>query len=192
MEFFRKIDYFLLRFINEGLSNEFFDFLMPYWRDKLFWIPLYFVVLILILLKYKRRAWIPVILILLTITVSDYVSSSVIKPLFERARPCQMTEAFPWLHVLINCGGGLSFTSSHATNHFAIATVFTFFIGSFQKWIGPLLYIWAASVAFGQVYVGVHYPSDIAAGALLGISISFLLIRLYKFAGRKFPNLAVQ
>jgi undecaprenyl-diphosphatase len=65
------------------------------------------------------------------------------------------------------CGSNPSFTSSHALNHFAFAA---FVVNSFKgisKWI-YLLFVWAAIISYSQVYVGVHYPSDVIAGGLLG------------------------
>jgi undecaprenyl-diphosphatase len=65
------------------------------------------------------------------------------------------------------CGSNPSFTSSHALNHFAFAA---FVVSSFKgvsKWI-YLLFVWAAIISYSQVYVGVHYPSDVIAGGLLG------------------------
>jgi undecaprenyl-diphosphatase len=85
-----------------------------------------------------------------------------------------------------HCGSGFSFVSNHATNHFGMG-VFSFVtlrhvIGKWA-WLGPL---WAFSIAYAQVYVGIHYPLDIIAGAglgtLFGISTGTLFNKRYGFA----------
>ncbi|MBT5990208.1 MAG: phosphatase PAP2 family protein, partial [Bacteroidetes bacterium] len=66
---------------------------------------------------------------------------------------------------------GFSFPSSHATNHFAVAVYLTTLFYSKWKWILPLSILWAFSISYSQIYVGVHYPVDVVTGALLGTSI---------------------
>jgi undecaprenyl-diphosphatase len=67
-----------------------------------------------------------------------------------------------------------SFTSSHAANHFGMAMfIYTTFKTRFPKW-PALFFVWAFLISFAQVYVGVHYPLDITAGALIGILIGYL------------------
>jgi undecaprenyl-diphosphatase len=81
--------------------------------------------------------------------------------------------------LLEHCSGGFSFTSSHATNHFGFAMfVFLTTKDVFGKW-GRWLFVWAATISYGQVYVGVHYPVDILFGALLGICIGTLTAGYY-------------
>lgn len=75
------------------------------------------------------------------------------------------------MNLLIACGGGYSFPSTHAANHFALAF---FLINMFyRRWklILPLVFLWAFAVSFAQVYVGVHYPLDITFGAAIGALI---------------------
>jgi undecaprenyl-diphosphatase len=71
---------------------------------------------------------------------------------------------------LVGCGPGKSFPSSHATNNFALATILTYYFRKYRYWF----YSIAALVAFSRVYVGVHYPIDISAGAILGTSVGLL------------------
>ena len=71
--------------------------------------------------------------------------------------------------------GGYSFTSSHATNHFGFAVYIYLTLGNIiGKWKYAFL-VWAAVIAYGQVYVGVHTPLDIICGALLGVTIGFII-----------------
>jgi membrane-associated phospholipid phosphatase len=82
-----------------------------------------------------------------------------------------------WLFLARYCGANGSFTSSHAFNHFAFAT---YVYLSFRKFSAKyvLMFLWAGIIAYSQVYVGVHYPSDILAGGILGIVFGWLGARI--------------
>ena len=75
------------------------------------------------------------------------------------------------------CGANGSFTSSHAMNHFAFAAYVYFTFRRFSAYFS-LLFIWAAFISFSQVYVGVHYPSDVLCGGLLGCGFGWIAARI--------------
>jgi membrane-associated phospholipid phosphatase len=104
----------------------------------------------------------------------------VIKPTIQRVRPCNQVDMQKTVVLRVHCGGGYSFTSSHATNHFALAVFLIFAIGRHFRRIAIPLLLWAASIAYGQVYVGVHFPLDILGGALLGTMIGGFIGILYR------------
>ena len=93
----------------------------------------------------------------------------------ERLRPCNDLDLAGQIRVLVDCGSGFSFVSSHATNHFAISFLLISLYYRQWKWIFPLCFLWAFVVSYAQVYVGVHYPFDILGGAALGILIGLLV-----------------
>lgn len=110
----------------------------------------------------------------MTLTLTDQVSSSIIKNLVQRPRPCR--DEFLMSHVrllLANCSGGYSFTSSHSTNHFGFAMFVFLTMQPIMKEWRYIFLAWAATVAYGQVYVGVHYPFDVLCGGLLGSLIGY-------------------
>ena len=165
LDFINSIDISLFRFFNGSLCNSVFDFLMPIITDlNKQRLVLIFVALILLwmLLRGNRRARIAVILLIVTIVFSDQFSSSVIKYWFERPRPCHVLHN---VHLLVSCGSGYSFPSSHAVNNFAGALILSFFFPRSKWWF----FGFASIVAFSRVYVGAHYPSDIAGGAVIGL-----------------------
>jgi len=77
--------------------------------------------------------------------------------------------------LLSSCGGQFSFPSNHASNHFTIALFLISILPRNIKWFKPLLLSWAFSVAFAQVYVGVHFPLDVICGAIIGSMIGTIL-----------------
>ncbi len=173
------LDEQLFQLINEGWQHPWLDAVMPFWRDKRTWIPLYLIIAGFVGYKFKLKGLFLILSLILTVAIADTVSSQLVKKTVHRIRPCNdATLAFD-VRTLVPCGSGYSFTSSHATNHFAVATFLSMTLGFYYRRIRLPLYLWAASIALGQVYVGVHYPLDVIAGALLGAGIAFLIAKLY-------------
>ncbi len=169
-----QLDYQVFYLLNGVLHNGIFDAIIPFWREKYFWAPLYLFLLTFLAYNYRSNFWVIVLFAVLTLVLSDQLSSGLIKPLVNRLRPCNDSSLLETIRILVPCGSGKSFVSSHATNHFAIAVYFIMLFGKQHKWLLPIGLLWAASIAYGQVYVGVHFPLDIVAGALLGILIGRL------------------
>ena len=165
LEWLYSVDLTLFRWGNEALANPVFDWFFVFITEVKNWYVVYAVALISLMWFGKKRGVVTVLLLLLTIVISDQLSSFVVKPLVDRLRPCHVLEH---VRLLVGCGGGKSFTSSHATNNFAMAVLVMHFWPK-AKWY---LLVWAALVSFSRVYVGVHYPSDILGGAILGAAIA--------------------
>jgi len=175
-----ELDRILFESINVGMSNGVFDAIIPWIRNKYVWIPMYVFLIGFLLLNFGKRGYYTLLCILLTVASSDLISSRLIKTTVERIRPCNSEELFESINVLIRCGSGFSFTSSHAANHFALATFFILWMGNYfgnWKW---LFAGWAFIIAFAQVYVGVHYPMDVFAGGILGVIIGKLWFWFYQ------------
>ncbi|UKJ06432.1 phosphatase PAP2 family protein [Solitalea lacus] len=168
-------------FINTGLSNSFFDLLMPLLRNQYFWTPVYVFLIVFFIREYKKKGLYLIGFLLLTFAIADFTSASIIKEYFQRLRPCNDPALVGLVKLRLNrCGNGFSFVSSHAANHFAISM---FLIGTFYqrwKWVLPAALIWAALVCFAQVYVGVHYPFDVTCGGILGLLIGYGVSSLRK------------
>lgn len=185
MEQLLHLDFQLFELINQKGHIPFLDWLMPYWREKSFWIPLYLVLVAFVVFRFKTKAGLFLIMAVLTIGVADTMSSRVVKPSVKRLRPCNDPDRKEEVALLIPCGPGYSFTSSHATNHFALATFLALSLGAVYRFLILPLFLWAFSIAYGQVYVGVHYPLDILAGSLLGILSGWIVYRIYSFVIRR-------
>lgn len=147
--------------------------------NKFFWIPLYLLFLYLLIKHYKKDAvWIILATVIL-IALSDLISVHAFKNTFLRLRPCHNPEIQDLVHLVNNkCGGKYGFYSSHASNHFAIATFMSLFLGSKIKYFTIILIIWAIVISYSRIYLGVHYPADVLAGGLSGIIQAIILYKL--------------
>jgi undecaprenyl-diphosphatase len=95
------------------------------------------------------------------------------KPFFQRLRPCHDPVIQHIVHVVGDCGGQFGFASSHAANCFALAMAFYLLFST--KKLSFFLFLWAIIVSYSRIYVGVHFPSDLIVGALVGVMITILL-----------------
>ncbi len=172
-----KWDISLFEFINHDLSNGFFDMLLPWLREPLFWVPFYIFLISFVFFNFGKKAYWFVIFVILTAASADLISSRAIKKTIKRIRPCN-TEMLQIVER-VHCGAGYSFTSSHAANHFAVATFLIMTIGQILPKIKKWLWLWAASIALAQVYVGVHFPLDVLAGGILGVVLGRLWSMLF-------------
>lgn len=168
----------LFEWINSGLSNGVFDMLLPWVREPLFWMPLYIFIIAFVFFNYGIKAYWFVVFFILTVSTSDMISAKLIKKNVQRVRPCN-TE---YVHVVerVKCGSGFSFTSNHASNHFAMATFLILTLGRYFKKIKVWCWSWAGIVGLAQIYVGVHFPLDIIGGAILGILVGKIWYMLFE------------
>ena len=179
IEDFLKLDQQLFHAINTGLSNVFFDWLMPILRNKYTWVPLYIFIIAFAIKTYKLKGLYLTLFLAVTVGIADFGSSSILKPTFNRLRPCNDIEIQKTVIARVPCGLGKSFPSTHASDHFAIA-IFLIMI-FYKKWkpIISIAIIWAFLICFAQVYVGVHYPFDVIVGMLFGSLIGFFMAKLF-------------
>jgi membrane-associated phospholipid phosphatase len=178
-QWIQPVDLWLLTHINQDWSNGFLDTVLPFFRETLFWFPLYLFLLLTVVTNFPKQGWWWVLGVVLTAALADIVSSQVIKENIMRLRPCQDPEVAHQIRFFVKyCPKSSSFTSSHSTSHFAQAMFFFLTLrGLWPKaW---LFFLWAGAIAFTQVYVAVHYPFDVTCGALLGCGIGFLMAKLY-------------
>lgn len=171
---FQQLDEWLFYAINQGWANPFFDKMMPFITQVDSWLLLYLLGFYILFFRAGREGRVAAIALILTIIATDQLNSSVLKELFGRIRPCHELGD---LRLLVNCGGGKSMPSSHAANNFAAAVVLV----SFFRREAFVLFLVASLMALSRVYVGVHYPFDIIAGAIVGASVGLIITIIIKF-----------
>lgn len=163
-----SIDLYIFNFLNQTISNPLFDKFFPFITDPNHWFIAYIILWFIAILKGGRLGKISAIGIIILIVITDQLSSNVLKPFFERVRPCNVVES---VNILVNCTGSYSMPSSHAVNNFATAV---FFSRLFPK-IKIVLFVVATLISLSRPIVGVHYFSDIFVGALFGALIGYLM-----------------
>jgi len=167
-----------------GWHTAWLDGVMYWVSDREFWFPAYALLLIWLGWKFQWRALGVVLALALTIALSDQVTSSVMKPLFLRLRPCHEPAIDQWVHVVWECGGSYGFASSHAANSFSFA-VLLYLLLHRHRTFTRFLFVWAALVSYSRIYVGAHYPLDVLAGAAVGTAMAILCAGLYRFFVKK-------
>lgn len=169
LEWLNQIDKQLLLAIN-GSHTLFFDHFFSLFTSKEIWYPLYLLLLVLIIYKYKTKGIWVILFLVLSVIISDQLSGF-IKDTVQRLRPSHNPALAGLLNLPAGAGGLYGFLSSHATNAFAL----TVLIGSIAKskriWV--IFVLWAALTAYSRIYVGVHFPFDVTAGAILGSLIGW-------------------
>lgn len=169
-----QLDYKLFTFVNSVTSNSFFDVFFVWITDlhkttyfKIIVIPL---MIFLFGKKFKLLGSLVFLFLLISLAWSDFFGAQ-IKSLVERPRPEFNTE----IQVVKRSDAGhFSFYSNHATNMFNFAT----YTGHFLPQLKIPFYALAGLVGYSRVYNGVHYPSDVAAGSIIGYLWGIIFSRL--------------
>jgi undecaprenyl-diphosphatase len=200
----QALDVELFRFVNERLANPFFDVVMPFASGNVFFVPLVIATGILLVWKGRVRGLVCVLMLALVLPVGDGLIYRTIKHAVGRPRPFLTLTAVrrpgrnnegmarpppstPQPNGKPAPGSG-SMPSAHAANWFAATMIAFIYYRRSLRFMLPL----ALLVSFSRIYNGVHYPSDVLAGAALGAGYAaaavWVLAALWVRAGRRwFP-----
>jgi undecaprenyl-diphosphatase len=176
LDLLHKIDREIFLYFN-GLHNEISGSFWAWITYAPTWIPLYILFVGLFIYHFKKDSIWVIIAVGLVAACTDQVTSSIMKPYFARLRPCHDPVLGLLANVITGCGGKYGFASGHSANAFGFASFTWLALHRRWPWTG-LLFVWAAMVAFSRIMVGVHYPSDITVGALVGMAIAGLIFIL--------------
>ncbi len=142
-----------------GLLNPVFRWLTYAGTSGAVWLAL-----ALVLALFRRR--VQVFVWVLAAELAADLSTDLLKAIFDRARP--------QVSALVARPRSESFPSGHAATSFACATV----IGALEPRLRAAAYVLAAAIAFSRLYVGVHYPLDVLAGAAWGVAVGLAVLRV--------------
>ena len=170
-----EIDTALLFLINKALSNPIFDYIMPKFDDPSNWIPFILLIWIYSFIKDKKNRYKLIILLPLTILFCDQIGGF-IKDFHLRSRPWFTLGTELINHLGKTTGAHLSFPSNHAINISGVSYLFSNIYPNYKKYFWLIAFI----IMYSRIYIGVHYPIDVAFGCLFGIIITFILIKLWE------------
>lgn len=167
----------LLVYLN-NLGIERYDLFWQSITKTTFWIPLFLFFSYLIQKAWAhQKPWISQVTALTTFLVTISLTT-LVKILVSRVRP-SMDQEFSKLLRVLNESSSFSFFSGHAANSFAVTTIVVLLVQRRYP-CAFLFYIWPVLFSFSRIYVGVHYPSDILAGILVGVTLGLLGYRFHK------------
>ncbi|MCM1311637.1 MAG: phosphatase PAP2 family protein [Bacteroides sp.] len=180
MNYITQIDTDILLFFN-GLHHDCMDNAMLVYTNRLTWIPFYMalVVMTFIRMRHNPRAILLFVLCMAAaITVSDQLCGHIIRNAIGRMRPSNPANPISVLLHIVNGyrSGSFGFPSCHAANTMALASALHFVFRN--KWLNAVMAFWVATNCYTRLYLGVHYPGDLLAGAAAGFLVSFLVFGL--------------
>lgn len=164
--------------IRANFSNPIFDSIAKFFGDVV--IPILIVaMLLMIIFKKTRRTGIA---LLISTVVAFIIGNLILKPTIARIRPYDVNTA---IQLIVSAENDFSFPSAHTYFTFTTATV----IFMRYKKIGICCYILAVLMALSRMYLYVHYPTDVIAGAIFGIGFGlfgyFIEKALHNFISSK-------
>lgn len=162
-----------------------YDFFWAMYSDKWTWIPFMLVVVYCLLRPGNwRHRLLMVGSVALLFVLSDFVVSSFIKNVVCRPRPSHDPAVMDLLSYVNGYrGGAYGFPSNHASNGFAAATFLALLLRN--RWVTLSAFLWAIGSCYSRMYLGVHYPTDILCGAMLGIVFAIIIFFIYKKAAKR-------
>lgn len=184
LNFLLNIDFTIFYFINTIFTHQFFD-LFFFWitdlhKTEYFKIIVLPLMLFLFIKSYKKYGFLIFVSLLISLGINDFVGGKV-KNLVQRERP----EFNPAITAIKRShAGSYSFYSNHAANMFTFAS----YTSSFLPQTKIIVYSLASLVAYSRVYNGVHYPSDISFGGLVGLIWGLVSSKLLNFLIVKFKS----
>lgn len=167
-------------------NSPVFDLLMDYVSQMWIFLPLFFYWLYLVYNKAGLKKLLILLSFLVVLIALTDQTSNQIKHAVKRYRPSHNLEIRAQVHSVNGYKGGkYGFFSGHATNSFGVAMLLFLLFKKNKFWLRLSFFLWATLTAYSRIYLGVHYPSDIFVGMLVGIFWGFIVYQLIQYTFKK-------
>ncbi len=181
IEYLLPPDQSIFLFFN-GLHSSWADVFFYWVSNRFVWIPFYAILAFFLIKKWRKKS-IPIfIALILCIFLTDQ-SCNLIKHSVQRPRPSHDPVLSEQVHLVakpdgtLYKGGPYGFPSSHAANSMALALWVILYLGEKRKWLIIIMLCWVLLLSYSRIYLGVHYPSDLMVGWILGACWALVLWR---------------
>jgi undecaprenyl-diphosphatase len=167
-------------------NSPVFDLVMYYVSQMWIFLPLFFYWLYLVYNKVGLKKLLILLSFLVVLIALTDQTSNQTKHAVKRYRPSHNLEIQAQVHSVNGYKGGqYGFFSGHSTNSFGVAMLLFLLFSTNKLWLRLSFFLWAALTAYSRVYLGVHYPSDIFVGMLVGLFWGFIVYQLMQYTFKK-------
>lgn len=173
-----NIDLLVFDFIREAVGQyKFLDYVAIFCADYLGFILLFFLGLFLI--SNLTRSWKMAVEAFVTVFLVRIVIVEFFYFLWPRIRPFVSLNFIP---LIEQASSASSFPSGHASFYFALSVI----VYAYSRRLGEFFFFSSILIAISRVFVGVHWPSDVLVGAIVGMSVAWILHRVFRYFFIKF------
>ena len=168
IEFLNELDTQIFLMFN-GHHSPFFDEFMKLFTGRFIWVPMYAAIALML---WRAGGWTKCLFyilgVALAVTITDQLCAAYIRPAVERLRPSNLENALSQLTYIVGGyrGGSYGFPSCHAAISFALASFVAMLVR--RRAFTAFIIGWAILNSYSRLYLGVHYPGDLMAGAIIG------------------------
>ena len=182
-----NIDTTLFLTINGSFSHRGLDHFFMIATEPMYYVLPVAAAVLFFLKTNRKKTLVVVALAVITVVLTDTLCDQILKPFFNRPRPCHPDLMVQGARCIAGVKTSLSFPSAHAMNIFAQATLFAFLFPAKSVFF----FGFALIIGISRIYLGFHFPLDVVGGALIGSAIAGGVYGMYVFLKKRYATATV-